>query len=195
MWLAETEGAKFWAGVLTELRNRGVEAILIACTDGLTGFPDTPVQLCIVHMVRNSTKYVSYQDLKNVCADLKRSDRAPTEEAARGALEAFGEAWDAKYPMIHKSWEFHWPDLSEFFNYPKPIRKAISTTNAIESLNSQLRKVTNNRSTFSTDDAIYKIMYLAMRTVAKTWTLSLQNWGQTVNQFSILFPDRIPGVV
>lgn len=203
MWLAETEGAKFWAGVLTELRNRGVQDILIACTDGLTGFPDairavfpdTRVQLCIVHMVRNSTKYVSYKDLKRVCADLKRIYGAPTEEAARGALEDFGGAWDAKYPMIRKSWESHWHDLSEFFNYPEPVRKAIYTTNAIESLNSQLRKVTKNRSTFSTDDAIYKIMYLAMKNVARKWTMSFQNWGQTVNQFSILFPDRVPGAL
>lgn len=203
MWLAETEGAKFWAGVLTELRNRGVQDILIACTDGLTGFPDairavfpdTHVQLCIVHMVRNSTKYVSYKDLKRVCADLKRIYGSPTEEAARKALEDFGGAWDAKYPMIRKSWETHWHDLSEFFNYPEHIRKVIYTTNAIESLNSQLRKVTKNRSTFSTDDAIYKIMYLAMRNVARKWTMSFQNWGQTVNQFSILFPDRVPGAL
>ena len=131
MWLAETEGAKFWAAVLTELRNRGVQDILIACTDGLTGFPDairavfpdTHVQLCIVHMVRNSTRYVSYKDLKKVCGDLKKIYGAPTEEAACNALEDFGSTWDAKYPMIRKSWESRWNDLNEFFNYPEPIRK------------------------------------------------------------------------
>ena len=203
MWLAETEGAKFWAAVLTELRNRGVQDILIACTDGLTGFPDairavfpdTHIQLCIVHMVRNSTRYVSYKDLKKVCGDLKKIYGAPTEEAACNALEDFGSTWDAKYPMIRKSWESRWNDLNEFFNYPEPIRKVIYTTNAIESLNSQLRKVTKSRSTFPTDDAIYKIMYLALTNAAKKWTMPLQNWGQTVNQFSILFPDRIPGVL
>ena len=203
MWLAETEGAKFWAAVLTELRNRGVQDILIACTDGLTGFPDairavfpdTHVQLCIVHMVRNSTRYVSYKDLKKVCGDLKKIYGAPTEEAACNALEDFGSTWDAKYPMIRKSWESRWNDLNEFFNYPEPIRKVIYTTNAIESLNSQLRKVTKSRSTFPTDDAIYKIMYLALTNAAKKWTMPLQNWGQAVNQFSILFPDRIPGVL
>ena len=199
MWLAETEGAKFWAAVLTELRNRGVQDILIACTDGLTGFPDairavfpdTHVQLCIVHMVRNSTRYVSYKDLKKVCGDLKKIYGAP----AYNALEGFGSTWDAKYPMIRKSWESRWNDLNEFFNYPEPIRKVIYTTNAIESLNSQLRKVTKSRSTFPTDDAIYKIMYLALTNAAKKWTMPLQNWGQAVNQFSILFPDRIPGVL
>jgi len=203
MWLAETEGAKFWAAVLTELRNRGVQDILIACTDGLTGFPDairavfpdTHVQLCIVHMVRNSTRYVSYKDLKKVCGDLKKIYGAPTEEAACNALEDFGSTWDAKYPMIRKSWESRWNDLNEFFNYPEPIRKVIYTTNAIESLNSRLRKVTKSRSTFPTDDAIYKIMYLALTNAAKKWTMPLQNWGQAVNQFSILFPDRIPGVL
>lgn len=203
MWLAETEGAKFWAAVLTELRNRGVQDILIACTDGLTGFPDairavfpdTHIQLCIVHMVRNSTRYVSYKDLKKVCGDLKKIYGAPTEEAACNALEDFGSTWDAKYPMIRKSWESRWNDLNEFFNYPEPIRKVIYTTNAIESLNSQLRKVTKSRSTFPTDDAIYKIMYLALTNAAKKWTMPLQNWGQAVNQFSILFPDRIPGVL
>lgn len=203
MWLAETEGAKFWAAVLTELRNRGVQDILIACTDGLTGFPDairavfpdTHIQLCIVHMVRNSTRYVSYKDLKKVCGDLKKIYGAPTEEVACNALEDFGSTWDAKYPMIRKSWESRWNDLNEFFNYPEPIRKVIYTTNAIESLNSQLRKVTKSRSTFPTDDAIYKIMYLALTNAAKKWTMPLQNWGQAVNQFSILFPDRIPGVL
>jgi transposase-like protein len=203
MWLAETEGAKFWAAVLTELRNRGVQDILIACTDGLTGFPDairavfpdTHIQLCIVHMVRNSTRYVSYKDLKKVCGDLKKIYGAPTEEAACNALEDFGSTWDAKYPMIRKSWESRWNDLNEFFNYPEPIRKVIYTTNAIESLNSRLRKVTKSRSTFPTDDAIYKIMYLALTNAAKKWTMPLQNWGQAVNQFSILFPDRIPGVL
>ena len=156
LWIAESEGAKFWMSVLNELKNRGVQDILIACMDGLTGFPDavravfpqTHVQLCIVHMIRNSTKFVSYKDLKKVCADLKAIYTAPSEEAALAALEEFGKIWNERYPMIYKSWQIHWTDLSEFFKYPPEIRKAIYTTNAIESLNYQLRKVTRNRLTF-----------------------------------------------
>ena len=161
-------------GVLTELKNRGVHDILIACMDGLSGFPDavravypqTRVQLCIVHMVHNSTKFVSYKDLKKVCADLKTIYSSATEEAGLEALVKFGEKWDAKYPMISRSWERHWNDLSEFFKYPPEIRRAIYTTNAVESLNYRLRKVTKNRSTFCTDDAILKILYLAIRNEA-----------------------------
>jgi transposase-like protein len=163
LWIAETEGTSnlpfaFWMGVLNELKNRGVEDILIACMDGLSGFPEavrsvfpqTRVQLCMrtlvrVHMARNSTKYVSYKDLKKVCADLKAVHSVPGEEAGRAALDDFGKIWNGKYPMIRQSWEKHWDDLSEFFNYPPEIRKAIYTTNAIESLNYRLRKVTRNR--------------------------------------------------
>ncbi|WP_425357473.1 IS256 family transposase [Leadbettera azotonutricia] len=201
LWIAENEGAKFWMGVLNEIKNRGVEDILIACMDGLTGFPDavravypkTRVQLCIVHMVRNSTKFVSYKDLKKVCADLKAVYSAATEEAGRDALEEFAKTWNAKYPMIYQSWDTHWDDLNEFFKYPPEIRKAIYTTNAIESLNYQLRKVTKNRSTFPNDDAIFKILYLAIRNASEKWTMPVWDWGMALNQFAIIFGnERVP---
>ena len=201
LWIAENEGAKFWMGVLTELKNRGVQDILIACMDGLTGFPEavrsvypnTRVQLCIIHMVRNSTKFVSWKDLKKVCADLKSVYSASSEAAGRDALEEFGKKWDEKYPMIFRSWEHHWDNLSEFFKYPPEIRRAIYTTNAIESMNYQLRKVTKNRSTFSTDDAILKILYLAIRNASKKWTMPIREWGQALNQFAIEFgKERVP---
>ena len=201
LWIAENEGAKFWMGVLNELKNRGVDDILIACMDGLTGFPDavravypaTRVQRCIVHMVRSSTKFVSYKDLKQVCADLRAIYTAATEEGGRAALEDFGTAWNARYPMIYQSWDTNWDDLAEFFKYPPAIRKAIYTTNAIESLNYQLRKVTRNRSTFVNDDAIYKIMYLALRNASKKWTMPIREWGLALNQFAIEFGnERVP---
>ena len=198
-YLSDTEGAKFWMNVLTDLRNRGVQDILIACMDGLTGFPDavravfpqTRIQLCIVHMVRNSTKYVSYKDLKAVCRDLKRIYSAPSEDEALLALDDFGAAWDSKYPMIRRSWESHWNDLNEFFQYPAEIRRVIYTTNAIESLNYSLRKVTKNRSAFPDDDSIYKIMYLAIGKASQKWTQPIRNWGLALNQFSIVFADRV----
>ena len=198
-YLAETEGARFWMSVLTDLKNRGVHDIFIACMDGLTGFPDavkavfpeTRIQLCIVHMVRNSTKYVNYKDLKAVCRDLKRVYSAPNEEEALMALDDFGKAWDSKYPMIRRSWETHWNDLNEFFQYPDEIRRVIYTTNAIESLNSSLRKVTKNRAAFPDDDSIYKIMYLAINKASQKWTMPIRNWGLALNQFSILFGDRV----
>jgi len=201
LWIAQSEGAKFWMGVLTELKNRGVQDILIACMDGLSGFPEavravypqTRVQLCIVHMIRNSTKFVSYKDLKKICADLKAVYSAATEEAGRTALEEFGETWNGKYPMIYQSWDRHWENLSEFFKYPPEIRKAIYTTNAVESLNYQLRKVTKNRSTFCTDDAIFKILYLAIRNASEKWTMPIRDWGQALNQFAIEFGnERVP---
>ena len=198
-YLSDNEGAKFWMGVLTDLRNRGVQDILIACMDGLTGFPDavravfpeTRIQLCIVHMVRNSTKYVSYKDLKAVCRDLKRIYSAPSEDEALLALDDFGSSWDSKYPMIRRSWESHWNDLNEFFQYPAEIRRVIYTTNAIESLNYSLRKVTKNRSAFPDDDSIYKIMYLAIGKASQKWTQPIRNWGLALNQFSIVFGDRV----
>jgi transposase-like protein len=201
LWIAQTEGAKFWMGVLTELKNRGVQDVLIACMDGLSGFPDalravfpqTRVQLCIVHMVRNSTKFVSYKDLKKICADLKAIYSAASEESGRAALEAFGSNWNGKYPMIYQSWDRHWENLSEFYKYPPEIRKAIYTTNAVESLNYQLRKVTKNRSTFCTDDAIFKILYLAIRNASERWTMPIRDWGQALNQFAIEFGnERVP---
>ena len=200
LWLADTEGAKFWAGVLTEIKNRGTEDILIACMDGLTGFPDavravfpdTHIQHCIVHMVRSSTKFVSYKDLKAVCKDLKEVYSAITVDAGHDALEAFGKKWNDKYPMIQAAWERNWNDLIEFFNYPMDIRKAIYTTNAIESLNFSLRKITRNKSSFPDDDSIYKVMYLAIRNASKRWTMPIRNWALAVNQFAILFDKRVP---
>lgn len=198
-YISETEGAKFWMGVLTDLKNRGVEDIFIACMDGLTGFPDavravfpqTRIQLCIVHMVRNSTKFVSYKDLKAVCRDLKKIYTASTEEEALLSLDDFGKAWNSKYSMIQKSWLDHWDDLSEFFSYPEEIRRVIYTTNAIESLNFSLRKVTKNRAAFPTDESIYKIMYLAINKASKKWTMPIRNWGVALNQFSIMFEGRV----
>ena len=201
LWLANTEGAKFWMSVLTDIKNRGVEDILIACMDGLTGFPDavkaifpdTHIQHCIVHMIRNSTKFVSYKDLKAVCRDLKEVYSAINAESGHEALEEFGKKWNDKYPMIQASWERNWNVLTEFFNYPKDIRRAIYTTNAIESLNFSLRKVTRNKSSFPDDDSIYKVMYLAIKNASTRWTMSIKDWGLAVNQFAILFDGRVPG--
>jgi len=201
LWISQNEGAKFWMGVLNEIKNRGVQDILFACMDGLSGFPeavrsvypDARVQLCIVHMVRNSTKFVSYKDLKKLCADLKAVYSAATESAGRDALEEFGKKWNDRYPMIYKSWDQRWNDLSEFFKYPYEIRRAIYTTNAVESLNYQLRKVTKNRSSFPTDDAIFKILYLAIRNASEKWTMPIRDWGQALNQFAIEFGnERVP---
>lgn len=203
LWIADTEGAKFWMGVLNEIKNRGVEDILIACMDGLTGFPDavravfpkTKIQLCIVHMVRNSAKHVSYKDLKAVCASLKRIYTAATEEAGLQALAEFGQRWDSKYPAIRKSWEGRWADLCEFFNYPDEIRKAIYTTNAIESLNFSLRKITRNKQIFPNDTAIFKILYLAIGNASKKWTMPIKNWSMAMNQFSVIFGEERVKVV
>ena len=201
LWLADTEGAKFWMSVLTDIKNRGTEDILIACMDGLTGFPDavkavfpdTHIQHCIVHMIRNSTKFVSYKDLKAVCKDIKEVYSAINAESGHEALQEFGKKWNVKYPMIQASWERNWNDLTEFFNYPKDIRRAIYTTNAIESLNFSLRKVTRNKSSFPDDDSIYKVMYLAIKNASTRWTMSIKDWGLAVNQFAILFDGRVPG--
>ena len=201
LWLADTEGAKFWMSVLTDIKNRGTEDILIACMDGLTGFPDavkavfpnTHIQHCIVHMIRNSTKFVSYKDLKAVCRDLKEIYSAINAESGHEALEEFGKKWNNKYPMIQASWERNWNNLTEFFNYPKDIRRAIYTTNAIESLNFSLRKVTRNKSSFPDDNSIYKVMYLAIKNASARWTMPIKDWGLAVNQFAILFDGRVPG--
>lgn len=199
LWIGEAEGAKFWMGIMTELKNRGVEDILIACIDGLKGlpeainavYPQTHIQLCIVHMIRNSTKYVSYKERKIICADLKQIYSAVSEKQGLDALDDFAEKWDGKYPMISKSWKNNWANLSEFFAYPPDIRKIIYTTNAIESLNFSLRKVTKNRSAFPNDDAIFKIMYLALTNASKKWTMPIREWGAALNQFAVYFGDRI----
>ena len=201
LWITENEGAKFWMNVLSQLKNRGVEDILIACMDGLTGFPDalraiypqTRIQLCIVHMVRNSTKFVSYKDLKKLCADLKAVYSAASEESGLSALEDFGKKWNDKYPMIYQSWQRHWADLCEFYKYPPEIRKVIYTTNAIESLNFSLRKVIKNKLIFVNDDAIIKILYLVIRNASEKWTMPIRDWGQALNQFAIEFgKERVP---
>lgn len=199
LWIGENEGAKFWLSVLTELKSRGLEDILIACVDGLTGFPqaieavypDTRVQLCLVHMVRNSLKFVSWKDYKAVCRDLKAIYQSPTEAEARQALVAFGAEWDAKYCQIAKTWERHWPNLITLFDYPPDIRKVIYTTNAIESLNSVIRKSTRQRKIFPDDDAAKKVVFLAVRGASKKWTMPIRNWKAALNQFIIQFEDRV----
>ena len=203
MWLSENEGAKFWLNVLTELQNRGVKDILIACVDGLKGFPDaintvypeTQIQLCIVHMVRNSIKYVPWKDYKPVTADLKQIYQATTEEEALLALDRFSDRWDAKYPQISRSWRAHWDNLNTLFNYPEDIRKAIYTTNAIESLNSVIRKVIKKRKLFPTDDSAKKVVYLAIRDASKKWTMPIRNWKVALNRFMIEFEDRLADYV
>ncbi|WP_375546367.1 IS256 family transposase [Erwinia pyrifoliae] len=185
MWLAENEGAKFWLSVLTELKNRGLQDILIACVDGLKGFPDainsvypqTNIQLCIIHMVRNSLKYVSWKDYKAVTGGLKTVYQAPTEEAALMALDKFAGIWDEKYPQISKSWRTHWENLNTFFGYPADIRKAIYTTNAIESLNSVIRAAIKKRKVFPTDDSVRKVIYLAIKDASKKWNMPIQKLG------------------
>jgi putative transposase len=199
MWLAENEGAKFWLNVLTELKNRGLQDILIACVDGLKGFPDainsvypqTHIQLCIIHMVRNSLKYVAWKDYKAVTSGLKTVYQAPTEEAALMALDSFADAWDDKYPQISKSWRAHWENLNTFFNYPPDIRKAIYTTNAIESLNSVIRAAIKKRKVFPTDDSVRKVIYLAIKESSKKWSMPIQNWRLAMSRFIIEFGDRL----
>ena len=199
MWLAENEGAKFWLSVLTELKNRGLQDILIACVDGLKGFPDainsvypqTHIQLCIIHMVRNSLKYVSWKDYKDVTSGLKTIYQAPTEEAALMALDAFANVWDDKYPQISKSWRAHWENLNTFFGYPPDIRKAIYTTNAIESLNSVIRAAIKKRKVFPTDDSVRKVIYLAIKDASKKWSMPIQNWRLAMSRFIIEFGDRL----
>ena len=203
MWIAENEGAKFWLNVLTELQNRGVKDILIACVDGLKGFPDaintvypnTRIQLCIVHMVRNSVKFVPWKDYKPVTADLKQIYQSVTEEEALKALDTFSERWDGKYPQISKSWRSHWHNLNTLFDYPEDIRKAIYTTNAIESLNSVIRKAIKKRKLFPSDDSARKVVYLAILDASKKWTMPIRNWKAALNRFMIEFEDRLTGFV
>ena len=199
MWLSENEGAKFWLKVLTELQNRGVKDILIACVDGLKGFPDAinsvfpqaHIQLCVVHMVRNAMKFVPWKDYKAIAADLKKIYQSATEEQALLALEQFAELWDDKYPQISKSWRAHWDDLNTLFRFPTDIRKAIYTTNAIESLNSVIRKATKRRKTFPTDDSARKVIYLATKEASKKWTMPIRDWKPALNRFMIEFEERL----
>jgi putative transposase len=200
MWVSENEGAKFWLQVVTELKNRGVQDIFIACVDGLKGFPEaietvfpnTQVQLCIVHMVRNSLKYVSWKQRKEVATDLKVIYQSATAEQAETELTAFEAKWDKTHPTISQSWRRNWAQVIPYFAYPADIRKVIYTTNAIESLNMSLRKVTKNRGSFPNDEAMLKLLYLALKNIAKKWTLPIRDWKAAMNRFSILFEDRMP---
>ncbi len=199
LWMAQTEGAKFWLSVMTELKNRGLQDIFIACVDGLKGFPEaietvypqTQVQLCIVHQVRHSLRYVSWKQRKAVAADLRRIYAAPTLSEGEQALEEFADKWDAEHPTISRSWRNNWERLTPFFDYPPPIRKVIYTTNAIESLNASLRKVTKNRRSFPTDESVMKVLYLALHQISKKWTMPIRDWKQAMGQFMILFDDRV----
>jgi transposase-like protein len=199
LWLSESEGAKFWLNVLTELQNRGVKDILIACVDGFKGFPDaintafpeTQIQLCIVHMIRNSVKYVPWKEYKPVTADLKLIYQSATEEEALLALDRFAERWDNKYPQISRSWKAHSQNLNTLFSYPEDIRKAIYTTNAIESLNSVIRKAIKKRKLFPTDDSAKKVIYLAVQAAANKWIMPIRNWKLALNRFMIFFEDRL----
>lgn len=200
LWLAQTEGAKFWAQVVSELRNRGVQDIFIACVDGLKGFPEaiestfpkTTVQLCIVHMVRNSLNYVSWKRRAEVAADLRRIYTAATVDEAELRLGEFEAKWHADYPPIGQAWRRHWPRLVPFFDYPPEIRKVIYTTNAIESINMSLRKLTKNRGSFPSDEALVKLFYLALRNISKKWTMPIRDWKAALNRFTIQFEGRLP---
>ena len=198
IWIAPNEGAKFWLGVLTELQNRGVKDILIACVDGLSGFPQaikaaypqTQVQLCIVHMVRTSCRYVSSKDRKQVCRDLKHIYQAATVQEAELALSDFSNKWNDRYPSIHAMWKRHWENIITFFQYSSDIRKAIYTTNAIESLNRSMRKIIKTKGLFPSDESVVKLFYLALANISKKWTRPIQNWSQALNQFEIHFKGR-----
>ena len=200
MWVGENESAKYWASVLNGLRNRGVEDIFIACTDNLTGFdaaieavfPQTEIQNCIIHQLRNSSKYVSYKDIKALMADLKAVYAAVDEASALDALDIFAETWDKKYPKISKSWRENWVNLSTYFKYPVEVRRLIYTTNTIEGFNRQLRKVTKSKAVFPTDDSLFKMLYLAMIDITKKWTGRRQDWGTIHAQLSIYFNNRMP---
>ena len=200
MYVGENEGAKFWLSIINGLKNRGVQDILIACVDGLNGFPQaieavypkTEIQQCIIHQIRNTTNYVSYKDLKKLMADLKMVYAAPDEAAALEELESFGEKWNSKYPKIYKSWSERWATLSTYFKYPNEVRKLIYTTNAIESLNSTYRKLNRQRSVFPSDTALLKALYLATFEATKKWTTTIRDWAQVYGELSIMYEGRLP---
>jgi len=199
LWISDNEGAKFWLNNLTEMKNRGLLDILIACTDNLTGmsdaisavYPKCEHQLCIVHQIRNSLKFVSYKDRKKLAADLKPIYQAITEEEAQEALERFEAKWGKNYPQIAKSWYNNWYNLMIFLQYPEAIRRIIYTTNAIESLNNQLRKVTRNKRVFPSDESVFKTLYLTIDYIVRKWTMPIQNWNEAMAHFLIKFEDRI----
>lgn len=200
LWIAQTEGAKFWLSVVTELKNRGVNDIFIACVDGLKGFPEaieavfpkTEVQLCIVHLVRHSLNFVGWKERKEVARDLKTIYTSATEAEAEIRLAEFAARWDEKFPMISRSWRSNWVRVIPFFAHPPEIRRVIYTTNAIESLNMSLRKVTKTRSSFPNDEALLKLLYLALRNIAKKWTMPIHDWKAALNRFAIIYEDRMP---
>ena len=199
MWVGENESAKFRLSVMNGLKNRGLQDILIACVDGLTGFPTaieavypkTEIQQCVIHQIRNTTRFVSYKDIKALMADLKKVYAAIDEQTALAELENFDEKWGNKYPKIAISWRDNWANLSTYFKYPQEVRTLIYTTNAIEGFNRQLRKVTKNKGVFPTDDSLLKMLYLAMMDITKKWTGKRREWGQIHSQLEIFFADRL----
>lgn len=198
LWTSQSEGANFWHGVITELRNRGVQEILIACVDGLKGFPEAinsvypqvEVQQCIIHLIRSTLKYIAYKDSKEIMMDLKKVYTAPTEQAALQELDKLEDKWEKKYTLALKSWRNNWANISVFFKYPQEIRKIIYTTNVVESLHRQFRKVTKNRSMFPNDDALKKLLYLAYSDLSKKWK-PVKDWAYCISQLAIIFEDRI----
>jgi transposase-like protein len=200
LWLGENEGAKFWLSCLTDLKNRGLSDIFVACIDGLSGFADairaayprTSVQLCIVHLVRAALRYVSTEDSQQVARDLKKIYQAATVIEAEAALEEFAQAWDAKYPTIAKQWRTKWADIITLFDFPPAIRKAIYTTNAIESVNSVIRKFTRNRKIYPNEESALKLVFMAIREASKKWTKPIHHWKQALNHFAILYEGRVP---
>jgi putative transposase len=200
IWLGHAEGAKLWLQIVTELKNRGVRDVFIACVDGLKGFPEAietvfpqaQVQLCIVHMVRHSLNFVGYKERKEVAADLSKIYRAATREDAGLRLSEFAAKWDAKYPTISQSWQRNWERLVPFLAYPEEIRRVIYTTNAVESVNMSLRKIIKNRGSFPTDEAALKLLYLALRNITARWTMPIKDWRAALNRFAIIFEDRMP---
>jgi putative transposase len=202
LWVAQTEGAKFWLQIVTELKNRGVADIFIACVDGLKGFPEAiesafpeaQVQLCIVHLVRHSLNYVGWKQRKEVAADLQTIYRAATREEAELQLDEFARKWDSQFPTISKAWRANWERIVPFFAYPADIRRVIYTTNAIESVNMSLRKIIKNRGSFPTDEAAVKLLYLALQNIARKWTMPIKEWKAALNRFAIIFEDRMPAL-
>jgi putative transposase len=200
LWACESEGAKFWLGMLNDLKNRGVQDILVACVDGLKGFPEAigtafprcDVQLCIVHLIRSSTRQVASKDMKEVAHDLKPIYTAATADDAERELAEFDKKWGEKYPMVTRSWRTVWANVIPFFKFPPEIRKVIYTTNAIESVNASIRHITNNRNLFPNDDSIFKLLYLALTNAAKKWTMPIRDWKPALQQFAILFEGRVP---
>lgn len=200
LWIAQTEGAKFWLNCLTDLKNRGLEDVFVCCVDGLAGFPEAirtvypraQVQLCLVHLVRAALRYVSHKDSKAVAADLKKIYRSATVSEAEGFLTEFADRWDDKYPTISRQWRAKWSDIITLFEFPEEIRRVIYTTNAIESLNSTIRKFTKNRKQYPSEQSALKLVFMAIREASKRWTRPIKHWKQALNHFAILFPDRMP---